>query len=450
MSKVKELSEFMKEKGRFATLSLLHSFPVYISEKLSSCNFYLQKSNEKIVFYKGDGRREITIVDRTLNRLYEHAIKHFEENSEIYSHIPSDWKFAFDYFPTNSPAKVQYDNVPESRLVLNRIMVQSESGKTTKVIDDPTILEKWSNLLKVEEPNSIFYGRIDKDKATDILSSLEISESIAVETIFRTFGATPQLNESIESVIDSFLFRVYQKPGKKPILFKVSFPIHESLNESSKYGSHDTTSLLVLDFLDFVNGRSLKAESIISTKPDERYLEMISYLFEEYYKKKASSLTQVKFENGEFATDVIFDLNEEAIRNPEVFRILKESDSNKKAFQIILNSFRMRKNESSNPLFTKSLIDSFNSIVERIKKITEAVPDKDFMTYKDYMKLKELNESLYSNETVNSVVKKKEDTIGTLLSERNEAEVTVDDDDVTESNSFTEEEVSDDVYKDMI
>ena len=397
MSKVKELSTYLSENGNLATLNML-SYPVYLSEKLSSCNFYVQKGDGELLFFKGDGRKQINDIDRTLNKLYESAISHVLENESIYSQLPDNWKFSFDYFPSKKPAQIEYDHLPESKLVLSRIMVLNENGKRTKIIDDANILKEWSSKFNTDSANSIFTGTMNREKAASIVESLSISSDIAIENIFRQFGATPQLNESFESSVDSILIRVYQKRGKKPLLFKVSSEHIEAIKESQSYIPADSTAILVLDFLDYLNSRSLTAESVLSKNPDERYVEVMSSMFENYLKKKSAGIEGMNFENGEFATEDLFELNTEMVRNPDLYSKLKESEKAKKAFQIILNSFRMEKNESNNPLFSTALINTFNETVNRIKKITEAIP-KDFMTFGDYLKLKDLNESIYSVET---------------------------------------------------
>ena len=421
MSKVKELSTFLSENGNLATLNLL-SYPVYISEKLSSCNFYVQRGEGEILFFKGDGKKQINAVDRTLNKLYESGIEYVLSNGEIYSALPENWKFAFDYFPTRKPAQIEYDRKPDSGLILNRIMVLNESGKTSKIIDDPQILKEWSSKFGTDSTNALFTGRIERKKAESIVESLNLPTSIAIEQLFKAFGVKPQLNESFNSEIDSVLLRVYKRQGKKPELYKITSEHIEYIRESKQYVSHDTTSLLVLDFLDYVTSRSLKAETLISKSPDERYVEIMSSLFEGYLKKYSRSIDEMSFETGEFASDEVFELNSEMIRNPELYSMLQVSEAAKKAFQIVLNSFRTTKNQSNNPLFSESLLKSFNETVDRIKQITEAVPDKDFMTFGDYMKLKELNESIYSVEKeapreevkpkVNAIIPKEE-----LLSE---------------------------------
>jgi hypothetical protein len=414
MSRVKDLSDYLSLKGNLATVNLL-SYPIYISEKLSSCNFYVQKGESEILFFKGDGKKRINQIDRTLNRLYEEGIDYVQSNTSIYTELPDNWKFAFDYFPTSSPANVEYEIIPESKLVLSRILVVNESGKTSKVIDDPTVLKEWAGKFKTEFANSVFHGNLDRKRAENIVEALQISGDFAIENIFNAFAAKPQLGKSIKSEIDSLLIRVYEKRGKKPSIFKISSDkITEALNESKSYFPHDSTAILVLDFLDFINGRSLAAESLVSKKPDERYVELISYLYEKYIQKRRNSVEEMNFETGEFATDEVFELNSEMIRNPDLYTSLKESSNLSKAFQIILNSFRTKKNESANPLFTPFMIETHNQIVERIKKITESVPDKDFMTFGDYLKLKELNESMYSNEPDVIRVKQVEKEIGNI------------------------------------
>jgi hypothetical protein len=72
--------------------------------------------------------------------------------------MPENWRFCFEYFFSNHTNEIKYDRMPKNGLVLTNILVKNNSYKTVKGINDPFIIEKWSNILGVESSPVIFKG----------------------------------------------------------------------------------------------------------------------------------------------------------------------------------------------------------------------------------------------------------------------------------------------------
>ena len=381
---LQNLNQFYQSKGYDETKSLLTN-TCLITERFSSVSFYVKTSDEGLKFFKKDGRQEISYVDRTLNRLYEDAISHFQN----ITFLPENWKFNFDYFPTQSPARVKYDKRPHNNLILNRIFITNENGKTKKVIEDPKVLGKWANKLDVDFNRPLTYGKLTTEQVDAFLEVLE-NENVLLPDIIckRVFLRTPKLSENFGS-IDSILLRFYTDP-KKPEIFEVTSKFDVvSINESKD--KTDKASLLLVDFMDFMRSKNLQSENLKNKEADKRYVELMGDAFEEYVNKRRS--IDIDLASEKFSNDV-FELNTDLIEKLSVRELMK-NENYQRVFQIILNSFRKPKAVSeSNPLFDETTINDFNSLVERISKITKFVEEKEFITFEDYMEMKKMNESM--------------------------------------------------------
>ena len=381
---LQNLNQFYQSKGYDETKRLLTN-TCLITERFSSVSFYVKTSDDGLKFYKKDGRQEISHVDRTLNRLYEDAVSHFEN----ITFLPENWKFNFDYFPTQSPARIKYDKLPHNNLILNRIFVTNENGKTKKVIEDPKVLGRWANKLDVDFNRPLTYGKLTVEQVDAFLEVLETENVLLPDMICkRVFLRTPKLSENFGS-IDSILLRFYTDP-KKPEIFEVTSKMDiVSINESKD--KTDKASLLLVDFMDFMRSKNLQSENLKNKEADRRYVELMGDIFEDYVNRRKSleiDLTSDKFSNN------VFELNADLIEKVSVRELMK-NENYQRAFQIILNSFRKPRTVSeSNPLFDENTINDFNNLVERISKITKFVEEKDFITFEDYMEMKKMNESM--------------------------------------------------------
>ena len=202
------------------------------------------------------------------------------------------------------------------------------------------------------------------------------------------FLRTPKLSENFGS-IDSILLRFYTDP-KKPEIFEVTSKFDVvSINESKD--KTDKASLLLVDFMDFMRSKNLQSENLKNKEADKRYVELMGDAFEEYVNKRRS--IDIDLASEKFSNDV-FELNTDLIEKLSVRELMK-NENYQRVFQIILNSFRKPKAVSeSNPLFDETTINDFNSLVERISKITKFVEEKEFITFEDYMEMKKMNEYL--------------------------------------------------------
>src|SRR3989304_6571260 len=100
MAGITNLTEIYKKKGKDFIQSLFDKF-VTVNEKMDASAFGIEKnqSTKKLEFFKRNTEIPISLIDRTLMKLYEKPIHYFESlDSEILNKIPTKWRFGMEYF----------------------------------------------------------------------------------------------------------------------------------------------------------------------------------------------------------------------------------------------------------------------------------------------------------------------------------------------------------------
>lgn len=407
---MEELSKIYKQIGERFINELFNDY-VIVTEKLSGSSFSFQKSGNGITFYKGSSDKPINLVDRTLMVYYEKPIKHIENVSlNILNAIPENWRFCFQFFVNNKPVVIEYDNLPNNGLVLTHIITLTPSGKTESVIDDPRIISDWSNVLQVSPMIPIFKGYLSqkqKERIRNFISTpKEDHQEIFKTSSFAEFIISilnPELDSTIlqnnlKQPIDSIIFKFYRNNMSQSYSAKMVDPYTISIMSSKepielRKMPADINEILLLDLLGFIEERGLRTLQLTSSTPDERYIELMSNIFNDYVTKKGNDIKDLEIEKAKFAKGPEFDLNLDMIKNSTTQDFLNRSEVNRNLFKIMLGSFRkLRDPAKVGNILTPSVIEDFNKIVKKIKEETDKEVDTSFKTYNDYVSAK--NESI--------------------------------------------------------
>ena len=149
-----------------------------VTEKIDGSSFHVKRNKTDFSYYKSGSKAEMNVIDRTIVRYYENAIRHFKTVSEDNKlDMPFDWKFGFEYLGDNKTIDIEYDVLPKSNLVLTHIQVlqPSNPNKVRKVIRDTKILNKWADKLEVNRPPVLFEGLLHSGQKSAIVDVLETS-----------------------------------------------------------------------------------------------------------------------------------------------------------------------------------------------------------------------------------------------------------------------------------
>lgn len=395
------LKDVFKEKGQSFIQNLFTKY-VIVSEQLDGSRLSVIKNmDNSVTFCKKDGS-PINFIDRTMMIFYEKAINHFESlGLDVISEIPDNWSFGFQYFPSTSPVNMVYDRMPENNLVLTDIQITNGSGRVLKTISDPRILNDWSKKLRVEKPPIIYNGFLDqlqKDRITSYLSTPE-SELLRqfqtqsftrfiINTLnpgLRTSTLMNDLDKPVEGIVFKFITpgesEVYTARLVDPIIHQHSVNVTKPVNRMA----NDMYQIAMLDIIEFMEVYDMSSIQLNGEAPDERYIELMSIIFNDYIQKNGHKYIGVDFETPDFAKKPEFDINLATIPNERTREILKNSKLND-LFKIIISSFRkFRKNTT--PILTKQIVDVLNDIITKIQGKVELMPEENqVLDFNNYLK----------------------------------------------------------------
>jgi hypothetical protein len=394
MAEILSLREIFRRDGMQFVKKLLDEF-VVISEKLNATRFCFEKTSSGIDFYKKDGK--ITPIDRTMAALYEHPIKYIENlPKEILDKLPEGFRYGFRYFHTEKPANICYDKLPLNGLVLTDI--RSAKGK---IIDDISILNGISDLLMVEKPPIIWYGKLDNPQKTNILEYLRCDEATLISR-FKTDSFTkyiisilnPEikstaLKSDIEKPIDSVIFKFISDDGKEVVHAKAIDPIITQINRSNDEDreAQDLYGIILSDITEYVKTTGLQKYGLEDGSSDERFLDLISQIYNSYMKKNEYKYEGIEIDPLSFASVPQFDLNTGFITNLTTRELIKKSTVNKHIFKIMMSSFSKPKKKPSGTV-TQLLIDDVLELSKKIKGKIESKPEvkeSSFPTFEEYI-----------------------------------------------------------------
>ena len=421
---MKELGNVYQERGQQFVNDLLGDY-VVVTEKIAGSSFSFQKNGNELRFYKGDARKPINLIDRTLMIYYEKPIEYISDlPNPILAQVPDNWRFCFQYFVHNQPNSIFYEKLPHNSLVLTHILVKDERGKTAKIIEDPRVIKDWATKFHVTPMQPIFKGKLSdsqKDKIKDFISvPIEDQMELFGTNSFTAYLLKGVLNPSIHSTllhtdlshpIDSIVFKFYKDGSEETFTAKMIDPYTRTLMTNKKpvdlrRAPADMNEIILLDILAFLEERGLKRHDVLSATTEERYLELVSALFNDYVERRGKDLENLDFQKADFAKGPEFNLNVDLIRNEKTKKTLGESDVLKDLFKIMLGSLRKKRNpEKEGPIMTSSAIIEFNKMVDKIKNIAQEETDGEFKTFEDYLKLKEMNEELYVGNDLEELIK---------------------------------------------
>jgi len=396
MAEIQTLNKVFRTEGLKFIHELFDNF-VIISEKLNATRFCFERDKEgNLTFYKKEGK--ITKIDRTLTKLFEKPIKYIESiPKETLDKLPVGYKFGFRYFHNNAPFNITYDRSPINNLILTDI--QNPSGK---IVDDVTILNPISDLLIVSKPPIIWYGKLNKVQKTNLLEYLRTPEDKLISR-FKTNSFTkyiisilnPEisktaLNDDIEKPIDSIMFKFISDDRSTCVYAKLIDPVIQQINKTNIKGREpqDMYAIILSDIVEFLKINGLKKYPLKGTDQEDRFIELICLVFNDYIKKYGYRYDGVELDPLSFANLPEFSLNTSIISNEKTKEILDNSTINKNIFKILMTAFSKPRKKPVG-LMTQLLIDDIKDLSNMINNKTKPVEGSDgefgMPTFEEYL-----------------------------------------------------------------
>lgn len=384
--------EYRKDPSK---IEKLLSEKIEISEKLDGSRFLVQNNEGKLSFFK---RKDVPItkIDRTLSQYYEKAIFHFENlPDEKISQFPDGWRFGMEYFPNLHPVTIVYDKLPLNNLVLTDIQVKDPRDKTIDIISDKNTLKKWASILEVESPPIIFEGVLSDSQKRRVLDFLntpygDLSKRFKTESftsyvigLLNSDLKASFLHNDLSKDIDGLIFKFNGKEA-----FRVTNPdiIDKKIQKREEKPSdiYNLTLVFLHEFLSSVDFKKIKLKEATF---EERYIEFIEQVFNRFL---LSSTYAVNFKNGvdfqlpKFLTRAESSVNFNFVKDPNTLDALKDSNTNRELFKILLASMRSHKRKPSG-YFTKELIFHHNNLVDKIADyINDSLKESEFCSFKEF------------------------------------------------------------------
>ena len=398
MAELQSLKSIFQKEGLQFIQKLFDNF-VIVTEKVGGTRFAFEKRDGNLIFYKKDG--EVSKVDRTLSGIYEQPIRYISTLSpKIIKEIPEGYRMGFRYFLNTKPSIIQYDNMPLNNLILTDIQ-RTEDGK---MIDDPIIMQKVSDLLTVQSPPIIWYGKLTEEQKSELLEFVKTPE-VDLKAKFSTTSFTKYLisvldpklkktalNNDLEKPIDSVIFKFMVDGNKEAISAKVIDPIIFEMNRDTKRDREpiDMYGIILSDLVEFIKFNGLSKYSIKSKDSDERFLELMCAIYNDYIKKNEYKYVGVEMDPLSFTDIPQFDLNIGFITNETTREYLQKSKINKIIFRILVSSIQKPKKKPTGTL-TEVLLRDLKDIVSKIdSKVEGRVEEASGLeTFEDFLKRKQ-------------------------------------------------------------
>jgi cytidyltransferase-like protein len=387
---------------------------VVVTEKISAPSFHVRRTFNKFEYYKSGKGEAMNMVDRTVVKLYEAGVKHIQSlDPSTKEKMPTDWKFGFEYLPENNISEFQYEELPKNSLILNHIQQIGANGKVKKIISDPSVLNKWADILEVQRPSVIFDGILDENQRKELVELLSTSDSefnnlydydINTEAktsftmkafkMFEKASTRTTLCSDLEKEIDGLVL-TFSEGGRLRSFKLEDFTRKVNENRSSSH----IYQLTITDMLEYMTVYDLSSIQLTEESADYRYMELMSAVFNEYLKENSTKYIGVNFESADFADSDSFRLNTKYIKNETTLKYVSNPIL-AELFKITLGSFRKKKSKTSD-ILDEDMIARLNDIVEKIETLvfvenTDKNSIYDFKNYMLHNKVKQstLNEAL--------------------------------------------------------
>ena len=400
MAELQSLKTIFQREGLEFIQKLFNNF-VIVSEKVGGTRFAFEKTENGLTFFKKEGK--ITKVDRSLSQLYEQPIRYIETLSKaIIKELPEGYRYGFRYFLNTKPETIQYDNMPLNGLILTDVQRVSDG----KMIEDPKILQKISDLLTVQSPPIIWYGKLDDKQKDDLLTFIKTPES-ELTLLFKTSSFTKYvisilnpklkktaLNNDLSKPIDSIIFKFLSDENRETVSAKVIEPIIAEINRDTKVDREPTDmyGIILSDIVEFLKITGLNQYTLKETEEEDRFLELMCLIFNEYIKKNEYKYQGVEMDPLSFNDVPQFDLNIGFIINQTTREYLEKSKINKIIFRILVSSIIKPKKKPTGTLtelLLRDLKDISGKISNKVQGKNDSTKNEGLETFEDFLKRKQ-------------------------------------------------------------
>ncbi len=391
MAGINNLRKVRDKRGDDFLNNLLNNF-VVINENIDGTFFGVKKDKEsgKFRYFKKSG--EITYVDRMLMKFYNPAIAYFETLSDDKkSRIPSNFYFGFEFITSRDKKSSNFNRKPKNNLVLSYIHRLGEDNKPEETLQTKDDLDRWAYYLEVEAPPIIFEGKLDDDQKREILEFVYANDSDLQEK-FKTTSFTKYIISILNSDerdsltrkgfngdIESIIFRFYDENDEDAkedaFLAKIVdplFSIKSTKSDKTENKSNDYIWLIVIDLMNRIEMYSedeLRSMCEDEEDYDAKYLSLVNSIYKDFIKEYSKKYDGLQLDIPEYLNRPEFEVEFDLINDDEVVRLIKNNETFKEIYRILVNFFRKPRKKSSSNFFTPELLNQLNIQITKIKRV---------------------------------------------------------------------------------
>jgi hypothetical protein len=378
-------------------IDLLQNKELLIYEDIQGAQIFVKWTGQKFIIKpKSISNTELNFVDLATQKFYNTVFNHCYTLPEYVTNLLSPtWWFCFEYFPDNQPAHIEYKKIPKNNLILTCIV------KGTKYKYNYDEIVEYAKLLDVDSLPVIFKGKLN-DKQLEVINLfLHTSENdldyVFGENNFAYFFykiLNPNLQNSflMDDFNDNLEKIIIRIDGNDEQSFEIFNPNYEKMNLSNKTEYLDTYTLILLNFLEFLQLIDFDKVKLKEITKDELYIEFISIVFNEFADNIKKEIKTWNLSIPGFFSDDKFKINTFLLKNQKTIDIIKSDDKFEYFFKLILGSFNKTKKKPIG-IFDEKTVELFNKEVKKISNYLESVlkinreyllRNNDLLNFKDY------------------------------------------------------------------
>lgn len=368
-----------------------------IYEDIQGAQIFVRWDGSKFVIKpKSINNPELNFVDLAIQKFYLQCFQYLHTLPDYITDLLStSWWFCFEYFPDNQPAHIEYKKVPKNNLILTCIV------KGTKYKYNYNELVEYSKLFNVDSLPVIFRGKLNEKQLEIINLFLHTSENdleyVFGENNFAYFFykiLNPQKENSflMNDFNDNLEKIIIRINGNDEFSFEILNPFYEKMNLDNKTEYLETYSIIILNFLEFLQIISLDKIKLKEITKDELYIELISFIFNEYIDNIKTQLDKWNLSIPSFFSNDKFKINTFLLKNDKTINLIKSDSKIEYIFKLILSSFH-KKMKKPVGIFNEKTVEMFNSEVEKISNFLDSklkinreyfLKNNDLLNFKDY------------------------------------------------------------------
>ena len=378
-------------------ISLLQNKELIIYEEIQGAQIFVRWIGNKFeIKSKRINNEPLNFVDLATQKFYNYAYQYLHTLPEYVTNLLSkSWWFCFEYFPDLQPANIEYKKLPKNNLILTCIV------KGTRYKYNYSEIKEYAKLFNVDPLPVIFKGKLN-DKQLEIINLFLHTSKNDLNFVFgeKNFAyfiysiLNPNLNNSflMSNFNDNLEKIIIRINGNDDTSFEIFNPYYQKMELNNKTEYLETYSLILLNFLEFLQLVDFNKIPLIEITKDELYIEFISVIFNEYINNIKKDIESWNIAIPEFFTEDKFKINIYLLKNTKTVDLLKSNTKIEYIFKLILGSFNKKK---KNPfgIFNMDTLRHFNDCVDKISNKLDDIlkinreyylSNNDLLNFKDY------------------------------------------------------------------